>query len=396
MSRAAVLWDESFLWGIFSYRSLSALGLEFDIVTASEIRSGGLKGYGTLMVPGGWASNKIAALGDDGAEAVRAFVNTGGSYFGICGGAGLATADGLGLVDISRKPTSERVPSLSGPVRLRLERHFIWEGVKEPVFNVWWPSQFVLNQEDIKVLASFQSATDDAMSSDLPVGDVIKNSGPGGWQALEEAYGLNLDPSRMKGDPLVVEAGYGKGRVILSLVHFDTPGDKNGSKVLENLWAYLGAGTTGQRVEGALKSRAAHCGSRLCKAAAVPFDAGLRNFLWYRRGPLVEWRRGVRGLEYFTLHELTTELCGRGACRNKDAAELAEDIEEFSRGASELLMLERQALQRGEAITFKKASDKRMAALREELFSSKKSHGGRFKSIIERLDAVLLRTLRPR
>ena len=37
----------------------------------------------------------------------------GGSYLGFCGGAGLATMDGMGLLNVKRKPTKERVPSLS-------------------------------------------------------------------------------------------------------------------------------------------------------------------------------------------------------------------------------------------------------------------------------------------
>ena len=393
MSRAALLWDESYLWGVFACKSLRSLGLGFDLVRASEIRAGRLEGYGTLMVPGGWASNKITALGDEGAGAVRDFVNGGGNYLGICGGAGLATMDGLGLVDISRKPTRERVPSLSGPVRLSLEPHAIWEGTDEPVFNVWWPSQFVPGSGDIRVLARFRSATDEAMSSDLPVGDVLKNGGPGGWKALEEAYGLNLDPSRMSGEPLVIEASLGKGRVVLSLVHFDTPGDRRGSVVLDRLWQYLGAERSASTGEETGDDYDKCLNSRLFRAAAMPFELGLRNFLWYRRGPLVEWRRGVRGLEYFTLYTLADEICRREAVPGEDSERLAPEVEEFSMRAEELLMLERQALQRGEAITFRKASGERMAALREDLFSGSKSHGGRFKSIIEKLDSILYRLL---
>ncbi len=53
-----------------------------------------------------------------------------------------------------------------------------------------------------------------------------------GWSELEERYGIFLDPKRLKDEPAVVEGRFGQGKVILSLVHFDTPGDHNGATVL--------------------------------------------------------------------------------------------------------------------------------------------------------------------
>ena len=59
------------------------------------------------------------------------------------------------------------------------------------------------------------------------------------WTELEEIYGINLNPNRLKDEPAVIEGTFGKGRVILSLIHFDTTDDENGAKVLKNLWDYL-------------------------------------------------------------------------------------------------------------------------------------------------------------
>ena len=66
-----------------------------------------------LIVPGGWASDKTAALRQEGRDAVREFVRNGGSYLGICGGAGFAldTRDGLGL----RQRESESRPRRGYP-----------------------------------------------------------------------------------------------------------------------------------------------------------------------------------------------------------------------------------------------------------------------------------------
>ena len=90
--------------------------------------------------------------------------------------------------------------------------------------------------DDITVLATYGEAIRDAFSADLNVGDTTAN---GGWAELEKAYAINLDPARLRNEPAVIEGVSGKGRVILSLIHFDTPDDNNGSIVLGNLWKYL-------------------------------------------------------------------------------------------------------------------------------------------------------------
>ena len=103
-TKVAFLWDESFLWGLMAYRSFVALGLEPEIITASDIRDGALSRFELLFVPGGWASDKTVALGEAGKGAVREFVNSGGGYMGFCGGAGLAldVEGGLSLAHASR------------------------------------------------------------------------------------------------------------------------------------------------------------------------------------------------------------------------------------------------------------------------------------------------------
>jgi len=36
-----------------------------------------------IFVPGGWASNKRKALGEEGMQKIRSFVDDGGSYLGF-------------------------------------------------------------------------------------------------------------------------------------------------------------------------------------------------------------------------------------------------------------------------------------------------------------------------
>lgn len=384
-SKAALFWDESYLWGIMLYKALRGMGLDFELVNSEDIRSGRLGEFKVLFVPGGWASNKLEALGAEGAERIREFVTDGGSYIGICGGAGLATSEGVGLLEVKRKPLKERVPSLSGKVRVNLQTHPIWEGIEDPVFTLWWPSQFVIGG-DLTVIASFGEATDEAFSSDLNIGDMRAI----GWEEAESVYGINLDPVKMAGDPLVVEGACGHGKVIASLVHFDSPGCRNGGRVLENLLGYLGLERTVATQEALPKPEGA-----IYEIAKELHDFGKRNLLWFERGPLIQWRRGIRGFEYFTLYTLAKELSIRGIDPQAEGyAGLEDMLGKFTFRARRLLLLERRALQKGEAITFSNAQDDEILSLRRELFGDRKSYGGSFKDLLSRIGALLYEQLK--
>jgi hypothetical protein len=421
-SKVAFFWDESFLWGLMSYKALRANGLSFDLVRCREIRRGILKNYSMLFVPGGWASNKLMALGDDGASEIRRFVESGGSYLGFCGGAGLATLDGIGLLQVKRKPTKERVPSFSGRILLNLKEHPIWKclsetvhrrqaAVSSAVFQAWWPSQLLIEDKSIKVLATYDEALPDSFSSDLNVGDTAAN---GNWDELEKVYGINLNPERLHDDPAVVEGVCGRGRVILSLVHFDTPSDDNGSVVLKNLWDYLTGRKTRPREcrlhpAGAISdsvSSADEVGTEVSELEARVEDLiclGMRNFLWFWRNPmLLQWRRGVRGLEYCTLYIMIKEIseimrlekyhliCG-DECLNRlkeRLSALGSLLIPFIDESKRLLVLERLAMQNGH-ITYQRCEDPEVGKIRRELFSNSKSHGGLFKQLINEIDKVL-------
>ncbi len=399
-SEAALLWDESYLWGLIAYRALKRLSLDFSLVTSDDIRKGALDGRRLLYVPGGWASNKLAALGDEGARRIKKFVKEGGSYLGVCGGAGLATSEGIGLLDIKRRPLEERVPSLSGKIRAKVvSPHALWNGIRGPwpSFHIWWPSQFKPADPSIRIVASFGQAAPEAFSSDINVGSVQD------WKPLEAGYKINLDPERMINEPLALEGAYGAGRVFLTLIHLDTPGDPKGGRALQNLWLYLGGGKIKrskkrlpdkERDNGLSKNTKRKKAKRLLGPVEELFDLGARNFLWFRDGWIVRWRRGVRGLEYFTLYELVKELAGGisrspGADGQEDIESLICGLRGFTEKAGRLLILERMALQRGEALTFSKASNEEMAALRAELFSSSKSHGGAYKDLLDKVDRLL-------
>ena len=417
----AVLWDESFIWGIVAYKSLREAGIPFRLISARDIRGGALSDYSALLVPGGWASNKIKALGESGVIRVREFVAEGGTYIGLCGGAGLATSQGLGLLNVERVPRDRRVPSFNGRIRLVLTECALWERIEDPVFYAWWPSQIRAGRE-ISVLARYGEALSDAFSSDLNVGDTLA---AGGWDELEKDYGINLDPGRMRDEPAVVSGRFGRGTVLLSLLHFDMPGDPNGLTVLRNLWRLYGEenrleGNKGGSASSSQARRPALVAVRpslrrlmkdISEAVDGLIDQGIRNFLWFWRNPfMLQWKRGVRGLEYCTIKVLADEIerailygseqfakIGSPAPGSMERAaaqaearlsRIREALLAFVEDARLLLVLEAQAMRR-ERLTFEAASDPRIRAMRGSLFSTSKSHGGRFKELIDSMDELL-------
>ncbi|MHB8771223.1 MAG: BPL-N domain-containing protein [Syntrophales bacterium] len=415
----ALLWDESFLWGVMARRALREAGLPFDLLRSGDVRGGALSRYRMLFVPGGWAGNKLGALGDRGCQEIRRFVAAGGSYLGICGGAGMATQTGLGLLPIRRKPSQERVPSFSGPILLSCDDHAIWRGIDSPRFCAWWPSQFQGADPCLRIPARYGEAQTGAFSSDIPAAD----GGAVGWPDLERRYGILLDPARLAGEPAVVEGTFGGGKVLLSLVHFDTPGDRPGAVVLRNLWQYLASSPPSPpRIDGEAGRNGAsaalppHCVDTLeeiQRAVRELIDVGSRNFLWYWRNPLIlQWRRGVRGLEYATLAVMAGEIArclGRPGvapgdrsllpdgldpvCLTEELREIRELLTPFCKQAGRLLVRERFSLMTG-PLSPVECADGEIGRLRQKLFGQAMSHGGLFKGLIDRMDSLLYRLFR--
>lgn len=409
-SKVAFLWDESYLWGLMAYESLRKNNLPFTLINSDDIRKKILSNYKLLFVPGGWASNKLKKLGEEGAEEIRNFIYQGGNYLGFCGGAGLATLDGLSLLNIKRKPTKERVPSFSGRIKTKLSKHQIWLNLNQEnlleeysIFYVWWPSQFEVLDEKIKILATFSEPLPDSFTSDICIGDVINTKN--NWDNLESLYDINLNPNRLIGEPAVVEGGFGNGKVILSLLHFDTPNDEAGEIVLKNLWEYLLEEKLSSKPEEykinneELSFSESEIVYELYQKAKELIDLGIRNFLWFQKNSMLfQWRRGIRGLEYCTLYVLIKKVAQLLKSKedlkffNESLAEklieIKKILEIFSDKAKELLILERFALQK-DYITYNKCSDLEVQKIRRELFSESKSYGGMYKELISKIDKLL-------
>jgi len=441
-AKIAMFWDESFLWGLICYRTFRELGLDFELLQAKDVAAGGLASrFDLLFVPGGWARDKMAALGEEGSEAIREFVRRGGGYLGFCGGAGLALSheSGLGLAPFGRLPTSERLPSFSGRITLVPEAaaHPMWRGL-EPgsAFCAWWPGQFDLGGESgVTVLASYGKPAAGSFVTDLPCGMGLD------WPSWEKAYGINLDPERIVGAPAVAEIGFGQGKAILSYLHFETPDDAVGHHVLVNLIEYVsgkpvvvdeagGPAAAVALVGGVLAgdvdlaprfselSAAARISGELESSGRDFIDFGAANFMWYRRSDwLLQWRRGVRGIEYSTLMGMLAEIdrlvgrlagggvkgggtdAGGGADAFVDQelfqrlSDLQPGIDEFFSLARDLVLKERFAMNAG-PVSPLKSSDPEISKLRERLFSTSRRCGGLYREILKQADGVLLPLLR--
>jgi hypothetical protein len=199
-----------------------------------------------------------------------------------------------------------------------------------------------------------------------------------------------------------VEDSYGKGKVILSLIHFDTPDDENGARVLKNLWQYLAERCSSTTVRQCniknLQSSACSLQSinEIESLVADMINLGTRNFLWFWRNPmLLQWRRGVRGLEYCTLYAMIKEIAeiikkqkSEVRSQKSDLNKIKELLMPFAEKAKQLLILERYAMQ-NRHITYKKCNDPEIQEMRTELFGNSKSHGGLFKKLIDEVDNVL-------
>jgi len=394
LNLTALLWDEAYLWAIWLYDALIKSNIGFEIIRAKDLEN--LDKYKVLFVPGGWARLKLSAITSKRVQLIKDFIKNGGIYFGLCGGAGLATKEGMGLLNIKRK--KDRVPGFSGPVKVFLEKHPLWEGIKNSVFYLWWPSEFLINDKNIKVLAKFCSPCFGSFSSDIPVYD-FKNR----WEELSSVYEINLNPEKMKDTPLFVEAKYGKGRVFLSLIHFDTPNDKNGLKVFKNLKSLfkLSDKVFAEKSLKINQNQSLSIAKIMLNQIKDLIKFGERNFLWLKRNSFMyQWRRGIRGFEYINLYymikrinqELKESPCSDELI-SKQLNEVLPELEAFLSEARKLLLKERIALQRGK-ITYNLSDDEEIKTLRHKLFGESKSYGGLYKDLLKKIDEILFELLK--
>ncbi len=414
MKSVAVLWDQSFLWGLFLYDALCEGNIPFDIIRSVDVKSGALKKYRLLIVPGGWASQKIELLGNRGSRLIRDFIKKGGRYIGFCGGAGMALTgrNSLGIVPVSRLPLEKRLPSASGRIFIK------WQENRDGLFSrgqmletsIWWPAQFKISAgESVNVLAVYHELGEDFWVSDiafkhLDIHDIDISD-------LEKLYGINLNPFRyFLGRPAIIEYAFGKGRLFLSYPHLETPGNASSRNFLFKLVNKYASEScidpesfndcTTIRTP-VLSSHVKRIGEIRARVKEL-IDYGMSHFLWYWRTPwLLGWRRGVRGLEYSMLFTVLTFLyrafqalsIDKGAGRsdefwNSKLDLLDSMIEEFCNNAFKLIKYERFASIKQVLPKLGEVND-RIDPLRKFLFGSGMNHGGICREIFNILDDCL-------
>jgi hypothetical protein len=138
-------------------------------------------------------------------------------------------------------------------------------------------------------------------------------------------------------------------------------------------------------------------------------STGSRNLLWYWRNPLLlQWRRGVRGLEYGTLAVMMAEIGkrlssidgGQEHASSLDLVRLREETSEirdqlipFVEKAKRLVIRERLYMNTA-PLSPLECADPEINRLRLELFGSAMSHGGHFKQLIDPIDRLLFNLIR--
>lgn len=410
----AVLWDQSLVWGLILFDTLRKLRVPFDLLTSDAVRRGSLDAYGVLVVPGGWASHKLHALGERGASEIKRFVMRGGCYLGFCGGAGLAMSSppSLGLVPLERMDLADRLPNASGSITVRgLTGHPAWHGLPDTLpVSVWWPSQFAWHPMPAMLcLATYLAPGEDFCIADLPYQDLSLEAVA--WEEWESIYGINLDPGRLVGHPAILELRVGRGRAVLSYPHLETPGDRWANRLLRRLIAYLGRVSKGPLrarlpVRSSPVNRYGAHGSKArasLQRVSETFDAliafGERQFLWRWRSPwLLQWRRGIRGLEYGTLAvmartarsiaDVVPDCLVGERVTDASAVLLLERTQTFCSAARRLLLLEKLATQSGR-LTKLGSVNETVDALRIELFGPRMSHGGLCGDLFDDLNRLL-------
>jgi len=108
------------------------LSPEFEVtfLSGADIAKGALKGKDMLLQPGGWSPSQYEALGTNGCAAIKKFVREGGSYYGLCAGAFLASE-----TISTNKMRASMMP---------------WKDIGEPTYRGWGPIKVRITDEGFK------------------------------------------------------------------------------------------------------------------------------------------------------------------------------------------------------------------------------------------------------
>lgn len=178
--------------------------VDLKIVDGADIRGGALDDRELLVMPGGDGAPQYKAMGDEGADRVRAFVAKGGKYFGTCCGFSIALNEvrrdrkRLRMLPFKNKPGKVR-GGFTAKVRFG-DEGARWLGLseKERTWNVRYHNGPVVVRTD-----------DVAACSNVEVLATV--------QSELAQFGKMTDC--MYGTPAAVRADYGAGRMLVFNCH---------------------------------------------------------------------------------------------------------------------------------------------------------------------------------
>ena len=425
MTDIAIFWDASQLWGLLVWRAAEAFGLPYRLVKAKEIAQGALSDKTSLLlVPGGTARHKSAALGERGREALRAWVGAGGHYLGFCGGAGLGLSDaddpvrtaeigkGLRLCPWRRAEITERIQHfVSGHVRVRVQGghplvpdRFSEPGA-QPSIPIWWPGRFAAPSgpsDGVEVLARYAGSDPRTCPPDLCVADLpLSSLSPAVLEQWIALYGVSLAPAFLNGQPCALHGRFGKGSYTLSYSHLETPGSPDANRWFAHILRALTGFEPRTEVVPAWRPGdmpVFWSDPDLLEARNGMGDLirlGLAHDLLFERAPwLTGWRSGVPGSG---LNALFMGLCVLANTVPTPAAEalwaslrvrFRETFSLFRQGVEGLLLGLRLATIMPEEVPRRILAGQRLA-----LFGSAMQGGGLYKELMDMTDALLFQSL---
>ena len=168
-----------------------------DFLDAADVQAGKLGGYDMLVMPGGSGYDRYSQLREEGFEKIRKYIREGGSYYGICAGIAMA---------------------LNDPKRLRL---IPYTREKNPLRGGF--SAAVKFNARAEALFGIPAGTRYFRYHDGPIpakGDPVPDSEYEVLATFESHVmqkGKSVTP--MYGMPAVIYGRYGKGKVLVSVMH---------------------------------------------------------------------------------------------------------------------------------------------------------------------------------
>ena len=199
---------------------------ELVYLDGEDLRNGMLDGLDILVMPGGTGFGQYDSMQEEGAEAVRRFIRSGGKYFGTCAG--------LALLLNERK----RVALL--PFK-RIEGHYLRGGGDlEVTFNDKWTKELGLTKANWTI--SFHDGPIVVPADDVT--DVKAETMAVGLNAIDEHGEMPTERrDSMIGTPAFVYAKCGKGEIIACNCH------PEGRKATRELISAVFGRLLGRRIE---------------------------------------------------------------------------------------------------------------------------------------------------